>query len=62
MAEIWADGIATRAATFETEVPSWEEFDCSRLPAHRLVAVEDGTVVGWAALAPTSTRDSRRSK
>jgi L-amino acid N-acyltransferase YncA len=57
VAAIWADGIATRAATFETEVPSWEEFDRSRLREHRLVAVEDGAVVGWAALAPTSARD-----
>jgi L-amino acid N-acyltransferase YncA len=57
VAAIWANGIATGAATFETEVPSWEEFDGSRLPEHRLVAVESGTVVGWAALAPTSTRD-----
>jgi L-amino acid N-acyltransferase YncA len=57
VARIWADGIATRAATFETEVPSWEEFDRSRLRGHRLVAVENGAVVGWAALAPTSARE-----
>lgn len=55
VAAIWADGIATGNATFETDVPSWEEFDRTRLPRHRLVAVE-GDVVGWAALAPTSSR------
>ena len=43
-------------ATFETEVPSWEEWDAAHLPGHRLVAELDGEVVGWAALAPTSTR------
>jgi phosphinothricin acetyltransferase len=56
VAAIWADGMATGDATFETEVPSWEEFDRTRLPGHRLVAV-DGDVVGWAALTPTSPRD-----
>jgi L-amino acid N-acyltransferase YncA len=56
VAAIWADGMATGNATFETEVPSWDEFDRTRLPEHRLVAV-DGDLVGWAALTPTSSRD-----
>lgn len=54
---IYAEGIATRLATFETVTPSWDEFDAGRLPGHRLVAVEDGEVVGWAALSPTSRRE-----
>ena len=54
---IYAEGIATGQATFETAPPSWEEFDASRLRDHRLVAVEDGEVVGWAALSPTSSRE-----
>ena len=54
---IYAAGIATGDATFETAPPSWEEFDRGRMRDHRLVAVEDGNVVGWAALAPTSTRE-----
>ena len=53
---IYADGFATGDATFETWTPSWEEFDAGRLHGHRLVAVEDGRVVGWAALSPTSAR------
>ena len=53
---IYAEGIATGDATFETEPPSWEEFDRTRLPDHRLVAVEDGEAVGWATLSPTSDR------
>jgi len=56
VAAIWAGGMATGNATFETEVPSWAEFDRTRLPGHRLVAV-DGDVVGWAALTLTSSRD-----
>jgi L-amino acid N-acyltransferase YncA len=53
---IFAEGIATGNATFETEPPSWEEFDATHLPDHRLVAVKSGEVVGWIALAPTSSR------
>jgi phosphinothricin acetyltransferase len=55
--EIYAEGIATGNATFETEPPSWDEFDAGRLRDHRLVAVENSAVVGWAALSPTSSRD-----
>ena len=53
---IYAAGIATGDATFETEPPPWQEFDTARLPDHRLVAVEEGEVVGWAALSRTSSR------
>jgi len=53
---IYAAGIATGDATFETEPPSWEEFDRTHLPGHRLVAVDDDEIVGWATLAPTSRR------
>jgi L-amino acid N-acyltransferase YncA len=56
VAEIWAEGIATGIATFETEPPTWASFDASRLPQGRLVAVHDETVVGWAALSPVSSR------
>ena len=56
VAAIWAEGIDTRNATFETETPSWESFDRTRHPEHRLVAVEGGEIVGWAALAPVSRR------
>jgi phosphinothricin acetyltransferase len=54
---IYAEGIATRNATFEEEPPSWKEFDAGRLADHRFVAVEDGLVVGWVALSPISKRD-----
>ena len=57
VAEIFVEGIATRGATFETEAaPSYESFDAGHHTAHRFVAVEDGRVVGWVALAPTSAR------
>jgi phosphinothricin acetyltransferase len=53
---IYADGIATGDATFETGTPSWEAFDAARLPDQRLVAVLEGEVVGWAAASPVSER------
>jgi phosphinothricin acetyltransferase len=55
--EIYAEGIDTRLATFETSTPTWAEFDTGRLLDHRLVAVDDGRVVGWAALSSTSGRE-----
>jgi L-amino acid N-acyltransferase YncA len=56
VARIYAEGIATGDATFETEPPSWEHWDAAHLGAPRLVARRDGVVVGWAALAPVSER------
>jgi phosphinothricin acetyltransferase len=56
VARIYAEGIATGAATFETEVPEWEAWDGAHLAEHRFVAVEDGRVVGWAAVSPVSAR------
>ena len=53
---IYAEGIAARGATFETEPPSYAAFDGSHLAEHRFVAVEDGRLLGWAVLAPTSSR------
>ena len=56
VATIFAEGIATGVATFETEVPSWREWDAKHLPEHRLVAELDGDVVGWCAVVPYSSR------
>ena len=54
---IYAEGIATRNATFETEVPSAETLVASWLPGHRWVAELEGEVVGWTAISPVSTRE-----
>ena len=56
VASIYAAGIATGDATFETEVPSWERWDAGHLAGHRLVAAAGGEVVGWAAVSPVSER------
>ena len=53
---IFLEGIATGDATFETEAPDWTRWDQSHAASCRLVAETDGSVVGWAALSPVSTR------
>ena len=53
---IYEQGIAGGDATFETEAPSWEDWDRTHLEGHRLVALQGGEVVGWAALAAVSER------
>jgi L-amino acid N-acyltransferase YncA len=54
--DIYAAGIATGDATFETEPPDWEAWNAGHLPTCRFVAVLDEEVVGWAALSPVSDR------
>jgi L-amino acid N-acyltransferase YncA len=54
---IYAEGIATGIATFETEVPTWEQWHAGHLDAPRLVARDEAAVVcGWSAVAPVSSR------
>jgi L-amino acid N-acyltransferase YncA len=56
VARIYAEGIATGNATFETEVPSWESWEAAHLPDQRVVAVDGGEVAGWAAMSLVSGR------
>ena len=54
---IYQLGIDEGNATFETTAPEWEAFDKAKLPAHRLVALdENGRVLGWAAVTAVSDR------
>jgi L-amino acid N-acyltransferase YncA len=57
---IYAEGLATRNATFETVVPDWSAWDAAHLPDCRLVACLDGQIVGWVALSPYSSRQVYR--
>jgi L-amino acid N-acyltransferase YncA len=56
VARIYREGIETGNATFETEVPSWDEWNAAHLAEHRFAAERDGQVVGWIALLPVSSR------
>lgn len=54
---IYAEGLATRNATFETRVPTADELRSRWLPDLAWVAELDGEVVGWTAITPVSTRE-----
>lgn len=65
--EIYRQGIATGNATFEAELPDWEDWDSKHRKNCRSVAIEpveeeallglrDIRILGWAALSPVSTR------
>ncbi len=59
--EIFLQGIATGNATFETDAPSWEQWNSSHLSCCRLVARgPDGRLSGWAALSRVSPRQVYR--
>ena len=55
--EIYKMGLDTRNATFETSLPSWEQWDSRHLSHSRFVAVENDVVTGWVALSAFSVRD-----
>ena len=54
--DIYAEGIETRNATFETEPPGWEAWSAVHLEGCRIVALDAETVLGWGALSPVSGR------
>ena len=56
VAQIYKAGIQTANATFETSIPSFEEWDQKHLPFGRIVILKDETLVGWAALSKVSDR------
>jgi L-amino acid N-acyltransferase YncA len=53
---IYQSGIATGNAHFSLQVPEWDEWDHEHVKNCRLVALENGKVLGWAALTATSDR------
>lgn len=54
--EIYKMGLDTRNATFETTIPTWNEWDIKHLMHSRFVYIENEMILGWVALSPTSTR------
>ncbi len=54
---VFAEGIASGDATFQTEAPGWAEWDAAHLPTPRLVARDAaGVLLGWCALSAVSNR------
>lgn len=56
VADIYMEGIRTKVATFQSAVPSWEDWDKGHCEACRLVARSGDAILGWAALSPVSGR------
>ena len=56
VSSIYLEGIRSGHSTFETSVPTWEQWDASHLEIARLVMRNGAAVLGWAALSPTSRR------
>ena len=53
---IYAEGLATGQATFETSPPSWEDWDAGHLRSCRLMVKTGGRVSAWAASSLVSSR------
>lgn len=56
VSKIYAEGIATGFATFETSTPTFDHWDRAHTSNCRFVAEENGEVLGWVALSPVSSR------
>jgi L-amino acid N-acyltransferase YncA len=56
VAKIYEQGLNTRNATFETEVPDYETWIKKFNTHHLWVAILGEKVVGWAGLQPVSAR------
>jgi len=53
---IYEEGLSTGNATFQTSAPEWEEWDKAHIESSRLIALDNGQMVGWTALTPVSSR------
>lgn len=53
--DIYAQGIEHGISTFNTTIPSYEEWNAKHHKDCRLVAKIDDFLVGWAAISPTSS-------
>ncbi len=53
---IYGEGLQSGQATFNTALPSWQEWDAAHLLHTRLIATENSKVLGWVALLPVSSR------
>ena len=57
---IYLEGIRSGHSTFETDAPTWEQWDEGHLTFARLVMRDSERVLGWAALSPVSKRSAYR--
>lgn len=53
---IYKQGLATNIATFQNDLPKWEDWDKGHLRFCRISIYEDNKMLGWTALTPVSSR------
>jgi len=58
--EIYKMGIETKNATFEINIPSWQDWNSNHLNHSRFIIETEGIMAGWVALSPVSKRDAYR--
>ena len=56
VSQIYLEGINTGIATFQSDIPLWDEWDNGHVDTCRLVAKSGDIVMGWVALSPVSGR------
>ncbi|QES88043.1 N-acetyltransferase family protein [Rhizosphaericola mali] len=54
--EIYKQGLATNIATFQNDLPQWEEWNKGHLDFCRISIYENSKMLGWTALTPVSSR------
>jgi len=56
VSKIYLEGIRTGIATFQNSIPNFDDWSITHIKSCKLVAKADGTVLGFIALSPTSSR------
>ncbi|WP_299124406.1 GNAT family N-acetyltransferase [uncultured Winogradskyella sp.] len=56
VSKIYQEGLDTGNATFETNIPDWQEWNSAHIKECRIIAEINNTIIGWAALSPVSSR------
>lgn len=54
--EIYKQGLATNIATFQNDLPQWEDWNKGHLDFCRISIYENNKMLGWTALTPVSSR------
>lgn len=60
MMKIYRQSLKKGDVTFQTEEPSYEEWDSSHIKEHRYVYEKDGKIARYTMIAPTSKREAYR--
>ena len=56
VAEIYRQGIESGNATFQRDIPTWDEWDSGHIKTCRIVASINNEIAGWATLTSVSGR------